>query len=395
MVQAMNPDEALSLVLEHAPRLAPARIPSADALGLMLAQDVFADRSYPPFARAMMDGFAVRAADAGRSVRVVGEVAAGQSSNVRVDEGSAVEIMTGAACPAGAEAVVRKEDTTSSGGQVALPEQIAAGQYIAPAGSECAAGQAVARSGGEVTPLVAAALATFGYTEVPVIPPPRCAIVATGTEIAAPGTEPGAAQIRGSNGPMLAALAKQAGLRGIGLRHADDTHGALAAALGLSEEADIVTLAGGVCDGKYDLVPAALERYGVEILFSRVKQSPGKAMLFGVKGAQLFFGLSGNPLACHLGFCRYVRAAVRRAMGKVDANPTEWGFLAAPLRGRDAGTRFELCHAAADGDCWRVSPLGGKGPADFFKACASNAYVRVDPGSRAQEAGARIAFTWA
>ena len=395
MREAINPDVALSVVLEHTPRLSPARIASADALGLVLAQDVCADVAYPPFARAMMDGFAVCAVDAGRSVHVVGEVAAGQSSSVRVDEGSAVEIMTGAACPAGAGAVVRKEDTAFHGGRVALPEQIEAGQHIAPAGSECAAGQAVARAGGEVTPLVVAALATFGHTEVPVLPPPRCAIITTGTEIAGPGREPGAVQIRGSNGPMLAALAKRAGLRDISLHHAEDTHGALAVALGLCGAADMVILAGGVCAGKYDLVPAALERHGVEILFSRVKQSPGKAMLFGVEGGQTFFGLSGNPVACHLGFCRYVRAAAGRAMGRSEEQPPEWGLLAAPLRGRAAGTRFELCHAAADGDCWRVTPLRGKGPADFFTVCAANAYVRVDPGSGGQEAGARVAFTWA
>ncbi|MBM3288990.1 MAG: molybdopterin molybdenumtransferase MoeA, partial [Candidatus Hydrogenedentes bacterium] len=143
----IDPDTAQSLVLEHTRRAEARRVAVDDALGLTLAQDIVADADYPPFDRSMMDGYAVRVADAGTKVRVVGEIAAGGVAERALDAGSAIEIMTGAPCPDGTEAVVPKEDVTREGGAVALPAAIAMGQNITRRGAECAKGAVVLTSG--------------------------------------------------------------------------------------------------------------------------------------------------------------------------------------------------------------------------------------------------------
>ena len=143
----ITPDEALDLVVRTAVSLPPQSYPLQEAYGLVLAEDVVADRDYPPFPRAMMDGFAVRTADAGKTVPVVGEIPAGMSWEEELVDGRCIAILTGAACPAGTEAVIAKEHVRQHESGVVLPAQIAAGQNIATAGSECRRGHLVLAAG--------------------------------------------------------------------------------------------------------------------------------------------------------------------------------------------------------------------------------------------------------
>ena len=159
----IDPDEAFRMVVDAAVARPTCSVPLSEACGLELAQSIHADRNYPPFDRAMMDGYAVSVADAGRTIPVAGEVAAGQESTASVAEGRCVEIMTGAACPPGTEAVVPKEHIRRegdrvtgdrvTGDRVTLPGRIEFGQHIAPQGSECAAGRRVLRCGQTLSPL--------------------------------------------------------------------------------------------------------------------------------------------------------------------------------------------------------------------------------------------------
>lgn len=395
MKQLISPNEALAEVLAAAVARSAVRMPIEASIGLVLGEDVRADRPYPPFDRAMMDGYAVRVADAGGRVRVAGEVKAGESADFRVSDGFAASIMTGAPCPEGAEAVVPKEDVRITEGYVELPVEVKTGINIAPRGSECAAGAAATAAGEVVTPLVLANLAAFGYENVMAVPRPCCAAITTGSELVAPGIALGPAQIRDSNGPMLAAMFRQAGVEDFARFHAVDTVSALAGALDAAERANIVTLAGGVSMGKYDLVPEALARHGVEILFHKVMQKPGKPLLFGRKGNRLFFGLPGNPLAVYFCFHRYVLLALRRTMGM--APEPRWTFegrLTSAVRGAGPRTAFLLCRAERAAEGWRVTPLKGKGTADIHSVCSANAYIRVDPGQESVAADSMIAFEW-
>lgn len=393
----IDPQEALGLVLQAAARRPGRPVPLAAAGGLKLAQSIRADRDYPPFARATMDGYAVRAADAGRAVKVIGEVAAGQDVQTEVAPGRCLEIMTGAPCPPGTEAVVKKEQTRRDGDRVVLPPRISWGENIAPRGSECAAGELVLRGGQTVTALTAAVLASFGLETVEVIPRPSLAIVTTGAELIPPGRSPGPAEIRDSNGPMLQAMAREMGLEQPPHLHAADRLEAILEALEEAGDRDIVLLSGGVSAGKYDLVPDALERFGAGRIFHRVAQKPGRPLLLARKDSQLFFGLPGNPLSCHLCFHRYVGAAIRQMEGRTPLPDPASGQLAAAVQPRRSRTRFVLARterlhqAPAD---WQIRPLSGASSADMFACCGANCYVEVPPGEAEIPPGEVLRFTW-
>lgn len=392
MQSLLSPDDALRHVVERTPSPSPTATPLAEALFHILARDVSADEDYPPFERAMMDGYAVRAADAGKTVIVTGEAAAGVASRGPLAAGAAVEIMTGAPCPPGADAVVPKEDVRRNGGTVTLPATIRPGQNITPKGSECAAGSLPLRAGDVVTPLAIAVLATFGLERVPVYRFPSVAIITTGNELVPLNQRPGPAQIRNSNGPMLAAMARMAHIRDVSIRHANDSIEAFSSALEKAREKDIVILSGAVSEGRYDLVPQALARYGAAAVFHRVSQRPGKPILFATKETQLIFALPGNPLSCHLGFHRYVNAAIRKWTGRPPQVEQRSGILGAPVAIRGPRTVFQLARVHVEDGVNRVMPLVGKGSADIYAACRANAMVRFEPESREIPAGTPVLY---
>lgn len=391
----IGPDEALALVLHFGGRPRTELVPLDRARGRRLAAAVCADRPYPAFRRAMMDGYAVVATDAGRTVDVAGQIAAGDESPLVVKPGAAVEIMTGAACPPGTEAVVQKEAVRRQGEQVELPHRIEPGMNIAPIGSECQADARVLAPGDAVTPLAIAAMASFGIERVEVVRRPSLSIITTGAELVAPGVAIGRVQIRDSNGPMLAAMARDLGIEPRRVDHADDTREATLAALRHTEGDDIVILSGGVSAGRFDLAPDALREHGAEIVFHKVSQKPGKPLLLARRGEQLLFGLPGNPLACHLGFHRYVAAAIRLREGREPLPLPSRGVLAAPARGHPHRVSFVLARAerTTEEEGWQLRPLGGVSSADIFTPATANCYLRLPPGGD-YAPGEPAAFLW-
>lgn len=391
------PDEALRVVMQTAQPAASRSFPRLAAVGLRLAEDVRADRDYPPFDRAMMDGYAVCLADAGGAVPVAGQIAAGQVAGGVLAPGTCFEIMTGAACPKGTQAVVPKELATRQGDAVQLPRELRGGQHIAPRGSECRAGAVVLQDGDVLTPLAVGVLASVGRQEVLAVPAPRLGILTTGGELIAGGQSPGSVQIRDSNGPMLAAMATVCGVAPAQVLHARDDVQAIVAALELLQDCDIVVLTGGVSMGRYDLVPDSFRQVGAELIFHKVSQKPGKPLLFARRDQQLLFGLPGNPLAAHLCFHRYVAAAVRRWCGHPATAPERrFGRLGGAVRRGDSRTWFLLGRAErgdADGD-WRLQPLPGCSSADLFGTSQANCYLEVPPGEPLLAAGEAVAFEW-
>lgn len=260
-----------------------------------------ADRREPPFDRAMMDGYAVRLADAGseQAVEIAGQLVAGQTASARLMPGSCIEIMTGAACPEGTEAVVPKEHVVREAQSARFLGELRFQQHMALRGSECRGGSVVLRAGDRITPLAVGVLASVGLREVRIVPAPTLGILTTGGELIGSGQLPGSVQIRDSNGPMLAAMAIAGGLVPARMLHAGDDIGAIVAALEAMQDCELVVLTGGVSMGRYDLVPESFRQIGAERLFHKVSQKPGKPLLFARRGRQLFFGLPGNPLAAH------------------------------------------------------------------------------------------------
>lgn len=393
----IDPDLAAQLVLEVAGGPEAEVVSLADALGRILAQKVAADRDYPPFRRAMMDGFAVRSSDAGQAVEVMGELAAGDPPRFEVTPGRCVAILTGAVCPPGADAVVPVESAVRQGERVWLPAVVPAGAHLAAVGSECPAGKVLFGTGDEITPLVVAVLATCGIAQVRVWRLPRLSIISSGSELVSYHETPSPWQIRNSNGAMLAAMAQMMGLSRPVVRHVPDQLDAIVEALHEAHDADFVLLSGGVSAGTYDLVPKAVVAWGGQIVFHKVSQKPGKPLLVAARGGQVVFGLPGNPLACHLGFDRYVAAAIRQRMGRPPLPSPSAGTLASPLRWKGGRTFFLLARAqAADSALasWTIQPLSGVSSADLFTPSRANCYLRLPPGQGELAAGTPIPFTW-
>ncbi|HEY3134638.1 MAG TPA: gephyrin-like molybdotransferase Glp [Blastocatellia bacterium] len=317
-------DQALSIVLDQVKPLGSETVELEEARSRILAEDVRADIDLPPFDRARMDGYAVRAADvttAPVKLRLIGEVAAGAKFDRKLDHGEAVKIFTGAPIPDGADAVQKVEVTRSDNGSVEILEAVKPGQFITPHASEVAAGEIVSEAGREIGPAEMSVLASFGYARLKVARRPRVAVISTGSELIDVSSKPSAAQIRNSNSYTLAAYAERAGATVDMLGTVEDTPEATRDALIRSaDNRDVVITSGGVSMGDYDLVKAALKAIGAEIYFDRVIIRPGKPIVFAKRGETFFFGLPGNPVSTSVTFNVFVRPAIRKMQG--DGYPT-------------------------------------------------------------------------
>ena len=389
--------EAFALVREHARPCDPKEAWACDTLGFALGRSVVADRDYPPFDRATMDGFAVRLEHAGKTVLVRGEAKPGVAEGHGPDARHCVEIMTGAPCPSGTEAVVMKEEVKrdASPERATLPAAITRGQNIVRTGSECVRDAVVLPEGAVMTSVTLGLLAAVGQ-EMVWARKLIVAVLITGDEVVQSVDQPGRVQIRDSNGPMIVAMARAAGVHVMTIYNIKDTPQALASGLKAAEGADVVVLTGGVSAGNYDLVPKALVDHGATVVFHRVRQQPGKPLLFAVRGERLFFGLPGTPLGCHLGMFRYVVPALRAKAGLAPAPPPEQGRLAAPWSASTDREQFVLARVfrEATDAAWSVSPLAPKGSSDLFTPWSANAYVNMKEGTRQLAAGAEVPFEW-
>ncbi len=385
--------EARELVLARAVLREPVTLPAGDAAGLVLARDVLADRDFPPFDRSTMDGFAVRCAHAGRTVAVRGEARPGVAPSLGPTDEGCIEIMTGAPCPPGTQAVVMKEQVERDGGRATFPARIVAGQNIVRRATECPRGAVVLLAGAPLNAIAVALLASVGGGTVSVRPLPSLAILVTGDELVQ-GGRPSEVEIRDSNGPMLTAMAASIGVTRPNLLHVHDTLPSLAAALDAVASSDVVVLTGGVSAGNYDLVPAALAAHGATLIFHKVRQQPGKPLLLAEKGRRQFFGLPGTPLGCHLGFWRYVLPAMRAMAGLPPVRPPDSGHLTAAWSSPSDREQFVLAKVTRQGGAWAVTPLVARGSSDLFTVHAANAYMPVPEGTRALEAGAEVAVEW-
>jgi molybdopterin molybdotransferase len=302
--------------------LAPARFAGWPAPPV-LAEDVRADRDYPPFARALRDGYALRAADAaapGARLRCLGQVRAGAPSPLCVAPGTCVEIMTGAALPEGSDAVVMVEKTARAGAEVALAVAVKPGDAVAPRGSDTPAGGVVAAAGRRLDFAALAALAAVDCPAPEVFLPPRVAIITSGDELVAPGARSGPFQIRDANLPALAALVRRAGGDPVLELAVPDDAAALGAAVDRAQaEADLLLLSGGASVGAHDLVAPLVAARGTDIAFDAVRVRPGRPVWFGTLDSRCFFALPGNPLGSMLGFLLFVQPALALLAGLAPA----------------------------------------------------------------------------
>jgi molybdopterin molybdotransferase len=356
------------------------------AAGRVLAEPVAADRDYPALARSVRDGYAVRAGDLPGELDVIGEVRAGENYAGEVGARQAVEIMTGAPVPRGADAVVMLEYVRREGARVIVDQGAQAGQFINPQGSEARAGEILLHSGKRLDYTDIAMLAAAGIDPVTLYAAPRVAIIATGDEIVPVGAAPRDFQIRNSNVYSLAAQVTRAGgvpqILPVARDEMEHTRELIERGLG----ADLLLLSGGVSAGKYDIVEHVLEGLGAKFYFDRVLIQPGQPLVFGEARGKFFFGLPGNPSSTMVTFEIFARAALEILGGQEDvALHMPFARLTEEFRHRTGLTRFLPARLSADGGA--VTPVAWRGSSDVPSVTRANAFLVVDADRAAWQAG--------
>ncbi len=322
-------DDARARVLAAVAPLEGQDVALAEALGRVLAEDVTAAHDVPGFANSAMYGFAVRSGPAGRRLAVVGESRAGAPAGLAVGDGEAVRISTGAALPAGADAVLQVELVTEQGAAVTLHEETAPGRNVRHPGEDLRAGSVVLRAGDRLGAAAVGVAAAAGRASVRCARLPAVAVLATGDELVKAGAPLAPGQLHDSNGLTLAALVARAGCPvAHRARVPDDAEGTRASIERALDVADVLVISGGVSVGPHDHVKGALAALGVDEVFWRVALRPGKPTWFGTRGRALVFGLPGNPVSAMVTFLLFARPALAALQGAAGDPPRERAVLA-------------------------------------------------------------------
>lgn len=386
--------EARARILERAEPLGGEPVPLERAAGRVLAEPARAAVSLPPFPSSAMDGYAVRAADTPGRLSLAGRVAAGRPLRAPLAPGTAAAIATGGVVPEGADAVVPVELAVERDGVVEIGQPAQPGAHIRLPGGDVECAATVVEAGARVGPAQIGALAAAGVAEVVCGRRPRVAVLATGSELRAPGEPLSPGQIYESNRAMLAALLAAAGAEVTLLPVVADDEEAHLQALSEGLEADVLVTSGGVSMGEHDLVRRAARALGVEEVFWGVAVKPGKPLSFGMRGRTLVFGLPGNPVSSLVGAVLFVRPAVLALQGAAEPGPrTLPGRTCAPLRrneGRDELLRARIVDA--EGDAVLLQPLAGQESHMIVRAASADALVHVPRGSGEIPAGAPVRY---
>ncbi len=361
------------------------------AHGRVLAGEVRADRDYPPFDRATRDGFAVRAADCASipaTLQIIGEIRAGDTFARAVASGQCAQVMTGAAVPAGADAVVMIEHTRPSQAQAVVEKRVERGQNIVARASEAKAGQALLAPGTRLGYAEMAIAAQVGQSQVEVTQRPRVAVLSTGDEVVELGERPGPFQIRNSNNVSLAAQVELAGGEAVPLGNAPDRIEELRARIQRGLEEDVLVLSGGVSMGKYDFVETVLHELGAECVFDAVAIRPGRPAVFGLCRGKPVFGLPGNPVSTMVTFELLVAPALDLLSGAAARPlPLLKARLAKAVRQKTALTHFLPAQITWAGGEAAVEELPWQGSGDIVALAAANCFLVVHASRLEMTAG--------
>jgi len=367
--ELVSVEDHLEALLALLPAPDPIELRLADALGLVLADDVTSDVTVPAFANAAMDGYAVVAADVHAAtadeptrLAVDGEVAAGVQELPTVGTGRSVRIMTGAPMPPGADAVVPVETTSALDAEVLVHRAVAPGDHVRAPGEDLEPGQALLARGRRLAPADLGVLAAAGVSRVRCIPPPRVVIISSGDELVPADKEPLPGQIRDVNGPMLAAMVKAAGAVPFSAGIVRDDHKALRYAFDTSlGHADLIICTGGASAGTRDLLPEVIGSMGT-VETAKVAMKPGMPQIRGSIAGCPVIGLPGNPVSAFVSFEVFVRPVLRSLQGRRDVQrPVVTAMAAEPLRSSPHKRSFLRVRLARAGAGWSVSPTGHQG----------------------------------
>jgi molybdopterin molybdotransferase len=391
-------EEARRRVIEQVAKMRGPRTSASvsvwDALALVLAEEVKTDREYPPFDRSTRDGYAVRSKEvqAGARLKCAGEIKAGDTVREALAAGTCVQIMTGAAVPPGADAVVMIEYTERAGDLVHFERAAQAGQNIVPRGSEARAGQTILKPGMRLGFAELALAAQVGATQLQCAKQPRVAILSTGDEVVLIDEQPGAFQIRNSNSVSLAAQVRIAGGEPVVLGNAADRIEDLGEKIERGLREDALVLTGGVSMGKYDLVEEVLKALGAEFFFDAVAIRPGKPAVFAICRDKPVFGLPGNPVSTMVTFQLFVVPAIDLLSG-AEARPLPLleARVTDALNERPGLDHFLPARVAWRGATAEVKALKWQGSGDLAALAGANCFLLVPADGQEIAAGERVA----
>lgn len=315
--------EARNFVRQHAHRLVPLGLPIEKSLGHILAEDVSAPYSIPGFVQSSVDGYAIRFSDweKGYPLKIAGESAAGNAIGYSLGPGEAYRVFTGASLPSGADTMVMQEHVeVLAGNSIGIKNaELKLGNQVRAIGSEIKAGTLARKKGTHLTPSSLAFLANIGFASLPVYPHPRISMILTGNELQKPGTRPEPGKVFESNSYSIRAALENLHIPGLKIHYSVDDLDILVNTIEkCKEDSDLLLVTGGVSVGDYDFTPKALEKTGFEFIFYKIKQRPGKPLLFAKNQDILAFGLPGNPGSVLTCFYQYVLPAIAIMTGRED-----------------------------------------------------------------------------
>lgn len=384
--------EAHATVLAHTPVLTAEEVPIGQAAGRVTAEALVAPSDLPAWPASAVDGYAIRAADAGRRLRVVGESAAGHPFRGVLKPGTAARMLTGGVLPEGADAVVMVEETTLEGEEVVIPAGVSPGANFHRPGSDLRQGETAVPAGVALGPAELGLAAAMGFARVNVRRRPRVALMSTGDELVEVGRAPGPGQIVDSNRFALFGALTETGAEVRLLGMAPDEPDALRRlVVGALGEADVLVTSGGVSVGTHDLVKPLLESLG-DVHIGRVKLRPGKPFTFAtLPEGKLAFGLPGFPVSSLVTFEVFVRPALRRLGGYSEVERprlrVKLGYDARAAGDRTEYQRVRLHH---DGGDLVATSTGSQSSSRLLSLAGAHALVRIAPGDAGLAAGEMV-----
>jgi molybdopterin molybdotransferase len=388
-------EEALARLLAPLEALPPEQVSIADAVGRVLAEDVAARRTQPPFAVSAMDGYAVRAADVEQvpaQLKIVAEIPAGAGFGGTIGAGEAARIFTGAPLPAGADAIVIQEDTERDGDQVEIREGAPKGSYVRRAGLDFAEGDVLLRAGRRLTPRDIGLAAAMNRPWLFVHRRPRVGILSTGDEIVMPGDPIGPHQIVSSNALGLAAFATACGALPILVGNAPDDPDALRHIAAAAQGVDLFVTTGGVSVGEHDLVREVLSEEGLAIDFWQIAMRPGKPLMVGKYRGTPMLGLPGNPVSTLVCSLLFLKPALEKLSGLPDkGDPQTTARLGIALKQNDRRQDYlrARLQRAPDG-ALEVVPFEVQDSSMMRPLAASDCLVMRPPHAPALPAGTEV-----
>ncbi|MEM9546571.1 MAG: molybdopterin molybdotransferase MoeA [Bacteroidota bacterium] len=387
-------DEALKLVLDSSSELGIEVVNLSDAIGRFLAEDIYADRPIPPFDRVTMDGIAILHAsykDRTTPFRIEAIGPAGSPQLTLMKPENCIEIMTGASLPKGTDTIIRYEDLERVEDTFYIQSEISQGQNVHHKGSDHEEGVILLHRGLEIKAIDVNILASVGKTKISVLKMPKVAVISSGDELVEVDQVPKDYQVRKSNVYMISARLRQLNLPSQTFHFKDDEEGILNEVERVLEEFDVLLMSGGVSKGKFDFIPAILEKLGFEKLFHRVAQRPGKPFWFGKKGKKTVFAFPGNPVSTLACFHKYFIPWLHKTLGK--DQPQLNVVLSEDVSFKPNLTYFAQAMVAQGEDGRYFAKVRhGKGSGDIVSPSMMNGFVELPQGPELYKAGEMYRF---